>query len=42
MQPGGDFNLPIPGDWNTIIFAYDGVIHYNDKLQVDKDHCCVL
>lgn len=42
MLPGGKFDLPIPGDWNSIIFTYEGSVLYQNKTTVDKDHCCVL
>lgn len=42
ILPGGEFDLPISGEWNSIIFVYDGVVTYQNKTVVDKDHCCVL
>jgi redox-sensitive bicupin YhaK (pirin superfamily) len=42
VLPGGEFDLPISGGWNSIIFVYDGVVKYQNKTVVDKDHCCVL
>lgn len=42
VLPGGTFDLPIPGNWNSIVFVYEGSILYQNKTTVEKDHCCVL
>lgn len=42
VLPGGAFELPIPGEWNTIIFVYEGQVVYQDKELVDHMHCCLL
>lgn len=45
MEKNGEFNIPINGNWNSIIFVYDGQISYtaqNAKHNVQKDHCLVL
>lgn len=34
LLPGGTFDLPIPGDWNSIIFPYSGEILYQAKTVV--------
>ena len=28
VEEKGEFNLPIPGHWNTIVFAYEGSLSY--------------
>lgn len=42
ILPGGQFDLPIPGLWNSIIFVYSGEVNYQGKTLVEKDSCCVL
>ena len=42
IEAGGEFKLAIPGDWNTIIFTYDGDVIYQGKQKVGHQHCCVL
>lgn len=42
ILPGGEFILPIPGEWNTIVFVYQGSITYQQKQEVNLHHCCVL
>lgn len=42
VLPGGVFELPISGEWNTIIFVYEGQVVYQDKELVDHMHCCLL
>jgi redox-sensitive bicupin YhaK (pirin superfamily) len=42
LLPGGIFELPIPGEWNSIIFVHEGAVHYQDKELVDHMYCCKL
>ena len=30
IHPGGNFDLPIPGSWNSIVFPYEGSILYQN------------
>lgn len=31
LHPGGQFDLPIPTGWNTIVFSYSGELIYQGK-----------
>ena len=41
-MPGGHFELPIPGNWNSIIYTYKGDAKYQNSKDVKEGYCCVL
>ena len=42
IHPGGVFELPISGIWNSFIFVYEGEVKYQNETLVDTFSCCVL
>ena len=39
---GGTFELPIPGDWNSLIFLHSGEVLYQEKTLAQINNICVL
>jgi redox-sensitive bicupin YhaK (pirin superfamily) len=45
LKEDGDFDIPIPKKWNTLVFVYEGKLNYtvNGKTrEIDEFYCCVL